>query len=148
MKIEEEISQPTFRNAMQRAIINVIFTSHWIVDRYQNFFKPYGITLQQFNILRILKGQYPNGISGTAIKSRMMDKNSDVSRLLDRLELKKLIEKRPSPLDKRATDIFISQSGLQMLEELDTRQEEFDSILALSDEDAALLSELLDKARS
>jgi hypothetical protein len=90
MKIEEEISQPKFRNAMQRAIINVIFTSHWIVDRYQNFFKPYGITLQQFNILRILKGQYPNGISGTTIKARMMDKNSDVSRLLDRLELKNL----------------------------------------------------------
>ncbi|MFD1001206.1 MarR family winged helix-turn-helix transcriptional regulator [Ohtaekwangia kribbensis] len=148
MKIEEEISQPKFRNAMQRAIINVIFTSHWIVDRYQNFFKPYGITLQQFNILRILKGQYPNGISGTTIKARMMDKNSDVSRLLDRLELKNLIEKRPSPQDKRATNIFISQSGLDMLAELDTRQEEFDAILALSDEDAALLSELLDKARS
>ena len=148
MKIEEEISQPKFRNSLQRAIINVIFTSHWIVERYQNFFKPYGITLQQFNILRILKGQYPDGISGTTIKSRMMDKNSDVSRLLDRLELKKLIEKRPSPLDKRATNIFISSSGLDMLEEIDTRQEEFDAILALSDEDARLLSELLDKARS
>jgi DNA-binding MarR family transcriptional regulator len=78
----------------------------------------------------------------------MMDKNSDVSRLLDRLEVKKLIEKRPSPLDKRATNIFISQAGLDMLEELDTKQEEFDAILALSEDDAIQLSELLDKARS
>ena len=147
MKIEEEISQPKFRNATQKAHINVIFTSHWILDKQQSFFKPFGITSQQFNILRILRGQYPQGISGATLKARMMDKNSDVSRLLDRLEVKELIEKRLCPSDKRATDIFITQKGLDVLAELDKNQTEFDSILALTDSEAMLLSELLDKAR-
>jgi DNA-binding MarR family transcriptional regulator len=147
MKIEEEISQPKFRNATQKALINVIFTSHWILDKQQSFFKPFGITSQQFNILRILRGQYPQGISGATLKARMMDKNSDVSRLLDRLEVKELIEKRLCPSDKRATDIFITQKGLDVLAELDKNQTEFDAILALTDSEAMLLSELLDKAR-
>lgn len=147
MKIEEEISQPKFRNATQKALINVIFTSHWILDKQQSFFKPFGITSQQFNILRILRGQYPQGISGATLKARMMDKNSDVSRLLYRLEVKELIEKRLCPSDKRATDIFITQKGLDVLAELDKNQTEFDAILALTDSEAMLLSELLDKAR-
>jgi DNA-binding MarR family transcriptional regulator len=147
MKIEEEISQPKFRNATQKALINVIFTSHWILDKQQSFFKPFGITSHLLNILRILRGQYPQGISGATLKARMMDKNSDVSRLLDRLEVKELIEKRLCPSDKRATDIFITQKGLDVLAELDKNQTEFDAILALTDSEAMLLSELLDKAR-
>ncbi|HEY9008975.1 MarR family winged helix-turn-helix transcriptional regulator [Ohtaekwangia sp.] len=148
MKIEEEISQTKFRNPLQKAIINVIFTSNWIQDRQQNFFKPYGITSQQFNILRILRGQYPNGISGASIKARMMDKNSDVSRLLDRLEAKELIEKKLSPLDKRATDVTISSKGLDVLNEIDKKQQEFDGVIALSEDEAEQLSDLLDKCRS
>jgi DNA-binding MarR family transcriptional regulator len=147
MKIEEEISQTKFRNPLQKAIINVIFTSNWIQDRQQNFFKPYGITSQQFNILRILRGQYPNGISGASIKARMMDKNSDVSRLLDRLEAKELIEKKLSPLDKRATDVTISSKGLDVLNEIDKKQQEFDGVIALSEDEAEQLSDLLDKCR-
>lgn len=147
MKIEEEISQTKFRNTLQKAIINVIFTSNWIQDRQQSFFKPYGITAQQFNILRILRGQHPNGISGASIKARMMDKNSDVSRLLDRLEVKELIEKKLSPLDKRATDVTISAKGMEVLNEIDKKQKEFDGVIALSDDEAEQLSDLLDKCR-
>ena len=78
MKIEGEIKQSVFRNARQKATINLIFTHHWLVNKHQQFFKPFGITSQQFNILRILRGQHPGGISSAEIKDRMLDKNSDV----------------------------------------------------------------------
>ena len=147
MKLEEEIRQKKFKSPYQKALLNVLFTSNWLMNKQQEFFKPYGITAQQFNILRILKGQHPKGISGTEIKSRMLDKNSDVSRLLDRLVKKNLVERRSCPNDKRASDIFITNDGLGMLEALSKTQKEIDSIFQLTEEEAAALSDLLDKAR-
>jgi DNA-binding MarR family transcriptional regulator len=80
-----------------KVAVNLLYTAAWLDDRNKNFFKEYGITNQQFNILRILRGQLPNKISGAEIKNRMLDKNSDVSRLLDRLVLKKLVTKKSVP---------------------------------------------------
>src|SRR6187399_2615616 len=99
-KIEDEIKQPKFRDCYQKVAINVLFTASWLQARQQDFFKPFGITLQQFNILRILRGQHPNRISGVEIKGRMLDRNSDISRLLDRLLKKELITKVQSENDK------------------------------------------------
>ena len=112
MKIEDEIKQPKFRNPHQKAVINLLYTANWLLDKNNSFFKEYGITNQQFNILRILRGQHPKKISGAEIKNRMIDKNSDVSRLLDRLVTKKLIEKSQCPNDKRAADVMITLSGI------------------------------------
>jgi DNA-binding MarR family transcriptional regulator len=147
MKIEEEIRQTNFSSSHQKALINLIFTANWLQNRQQEFFKPFGITPQQFNILRILKGQHPNAISGTEIKSRMLDKNSDVSRLLDRLILKKLIEKKSCPSDKRASDVFITSLGLDLLDRMGKLQKEMDNVLALDPLEAEQLSNLLDKCR-
>jgi DNA-binding MarR family transcriptional regulator len=147
MKIEEEIRQTTFKSAHQKALINLIFTYNWLHNKQQEFFKPFGITPQQFNILRILKGQHPNSISATEIKSRMLDKNSDISRLLDRLILKNLIEKKSCPSDKRASDVFISSEGLILLENLAKHQTDMDQVLQLSSAEAEMLSHLLDKSR-
>jgi DNA-binding MarR family transcriptional regulator len=147
MKIEDEIIQPKFRNPHQKAIINLIFTANWLTSKQQDFLKPFGITGQQFNILRILRGQQSKSISATAIKARMLDKNSDVSRLLDRLGAKGLIEKKTSPSDRRATDVLISQKGLDILDAIDKKQLEADAILSLTDEEATQLSNLLDKSR-
>lgn len=147
MKIEDEIIQPKFRNAHQKAVINLIFTSNWLTSKQQEFLKPFGITGQQFNILRILKGQQSKSISATAIKARMLDKNSDVSRLLDRLAAKELIEKKVCPSDKRATDVLITQKGLETLDAIDKHQSEADAMLSLNDDEATLLSNLLDKSR-
>jgi DNA-binding MarR family transcriptional regulator len=147
MKIEDEIIQPKFRNPHQKAIINLIFTANWLTSKQQDFLKPFGITGQQFNILRILRGQQSKSISATAIKARMLDKNSDVSRLLDRLGAKGLIEKKTSPSDRRATDVLISQKGLDVLDAIDKKQLEADAILSLTDEEATQLSNLLDKSR-
>jgi DNA-binding MarR family transcriptional regulator len=147
MKIEEEIKQLKFKSPYQKAVLNLIFTSNWLQNRQQDFFKAVGITGQQFNILRILKGQHPKRISGTEIKSRMLDKNSDVSRLIDRLLAKGLIDKQTCPNDKRAFDISITTVGLELLQTLDQQQNEIDQVLQLSESEAEQLSTLLDKAR-
>jgi DNA-binding MarR family transcriptional regulator len=144
--LEEEIKQSKFTSIHQKAVLNLIYTSNWLQSQHQEFFKTFGITGQQFNILRILKGQYPNSISGTEIKSRMLDRNSDVSRLLDRLAVKDLIKKSTCPKDKRASDVLITEKGISLLNEI-RKTEKQDKILTLSDEEAQLLSELLDRAR-
>lgn len=148
MKIEEEIKQNKFHSPFQKAVINIIYTANWIQHHQQQFFKPHGLTGQQFNILRILKGQYPGSISVSEIKSRMLDKNSDVSRLLHRLENKHLIVKETCPSDKRAANVFITEKGLMLLEQLNEEQKSLDEVLSLSEEEALQLSSLLDKARA
>lgn len=148
MKIEEEIRQSKkFKTSREKALINIIFSANWIHNKQQEFFKPFGITPQQYNILRILKGQHPNSISGTDIKSRMLDKNSDVSRILDRLALKNLIERRTSQDDRRASDVSISLEGIEVLERVAKAQKETYSFLKLTEDEAETLSQLLDKSR-
>ncbi len=148
MKIEEEIKQVKFRNAHHKAMLNLFFTAGWLESKNKDFFEKFGITNQQFNILRILRGQYPNKISGAEIKSRMLDKNSDVSRLLDRLVTKKLIIKSQCPNDKRAADVIITNKGLELLKVLDDKLDQTDSaVLKITPTEAQQLSNLLDKCR-
>ncbi|HMF70891.1 MAG TPA: MarR family transcriptional regulator [Flavitalea sp.] len=145
-RIEEEIQQQKFTSVHQKAVVNLIYTSNWLQNKQQEHFKTFGVTGQQFNILRILKGQYPKTISATEIKGRMLDRNSDVSRLLDRLEAKKLITKKTCPNDKRASDVLITLEGISLLRQV-SKTENQDRVLALSDDEANTLSDLLDKAR-
>jgi DNA-binding MarR family transcriptional regulator len=147
MKIEDEIKQQKFKTAHQKVVINLLYTTSWMQEKQQNIFKPFNLTLQQFNILRILRGQHPNSISATEIKSRMLDKNSDVSRLLDRLLAKKVITKKTCFNDKRAADVNLTEEGLELLKAIDKKQNQIDNILLLSDEEAIKLSDLLDKGR-
>lgn len=148
MKIEEEIKQTKFKNAFQKASINLQFTAKWLEAAGNDFFKQFGITAQQFNILRILRGQNQNSISAAEIKHRMLDRNSDVSRLLDRLIEKKMVTKTQCESDKRATDVLITPTGLKLLAKIDDRLDEIDSkILNLTAKEATLLSDLLDKCR-
>jgi len=149
MKIEDEIKQPRFRDIYQKTAVNILFTSNWLMGRQQDFFKPFGITTQQFNILRILRGQRPNAISGVEIKSRMVDRNSDISRLLDRLLKKDLITKSQSENDKRAANVSITPKGLDLLHAIDDKfvEAERGHFSGLSEAEAAQLCTLLDKAR-
>lgn len=146
-KIDEEIRQKEFRNVQQKAVVNLIYTSNWLQNLQHEIFKTFGITGQQFNILRILKGQFPNSLSGTEIKNRMLDRNSDVSRLLERLATKELISKRTCPNDKRASDVLITEKGISLLDKLEKSHAQ-DKVLGLTNEEAGMLSDLLDKART
>ena len=150
MKLEEAIQQKTpFQNEWQKAVVNIIYTHNWIQERHKTLFKPHGITTQQFNVLRILRGQYPNPISTSNIRERMLDRMSDVSRIVDRLVKKKLVVRKTCKTDKRLVDVVINQEGLDLLKELDTDINKFDEkILSLSKEEVQQLNELLDKLRS
>jgi DNA-binding MarR family transcriptional regulator len=147
MKIEDEIKQQKFKNVQQKAVINLLYTSSWLQSKHQVFFKSFNITAQQFNILRILRGQLPASTSATEIKSRMLDKNSDVSRLLDRLVAKQLITRRVCEKDKRSADVSLTDAGINLLREIDKRQTQLDAFLLLTEEEAYQLSEMLDKSR-
>jgi DNA-binding MarR family transcriptional regulator len=147
MKLEEEIKQRHFLSNSHKASLNLLFTASWLLNRYEEIVKPYGITVQQFNVLRILKGQNEKAISASEIKARMLDKNSDISRILDRLELKDLVTKQQNKHDRRTTDVRITDMGLDLLNQLQKEQIQLDSLNRLSGEESAQLSELLDRLR-
>jgi len=148
MKIEGEIKQAKFRSPYQKAALNLIYTANWLEGKQLVLFKSFDITPSQYNILRILRGQHPNKISGVEIKSRMLDRNSDIPRLLSRLLKKEFITKAPCPNDKRAADILITAQGLGLLGKIDKLIDEAEkSNIHLTPDEATLLSSLLDKVR-
>ncbi len=148
MKIEDEIRQARFRNDHQKAIINLMYTAAWLGARQEDFFKPFGITPSQFNILRILRGQGGKSLTGAEIKERMLERNSDISRLLDRMVRKNFIIRSRCPNDKRATNISITKTGLSVLKEIDLAIDQNEkNFFKLNQGEARQLSQLLDKAR-
>jgi len=148
MKIEEAIKQKRpFRNMHQKAVVNLIYTTNWLQDRLREHLKPYDITVQQYNVLRILRGAN-KPISTSDIRERLLDKMSDTSRMVDRLCQKGLVERSTCSSDKRLVDVTLSDAGQQLLLEMDRLHEEMDNILGkLSDEQAGQLSDLLDIIR-
>lgn len=117
--IEEIISQKKFKDDYQKGLISLLYLVNQIKDLQATIFKPYNITLQQYNVLRILRGQFPNPINIAVIKERMLDKNSDVSRIIARLIKIELISTIKSKSDKRALDIVISNKGFKLLNQVD-----------------------------
>ena len=148
MKLEDEILQKHFRNEYHKATVNVIFSYNWLVDYQAKLFKPYGITMQQYNILRILRGQHPNPATIKLIKERMLDKMSDASRIVEKLRLKGLVDRNICPNDRRNVDVCITEKGLELLSQLDKHNDETDAKLAtLNKEEITQLNSLLDKLR-
>ena len=148
MGIEKDIHQPTFRNARQKAMINVIYTYGWLIERIKNSLAKDDITHQQFNILRILRGSAPKPLSTLQIRERMLDKMSDTSRIVDRLIVKELVKKTVCNKDKRLVDVTITDKGLKLLKKLDAEHDVMDNILcSLSESESEQLSHLLDKLR-
>jgi DNA-binding MarR family transcriptional regulator len=148
MKIEEAINQKHFRNDWQRATINLLYTHNWVANQMKMLLKPYRITGQQFNVLRILRGQFPEPITTSVIRERMLDKMSDASRIVDRLCKKELVERKTCPNDKRLVDVLITEAGLELLQDIDLHTEKLDVAQRnLTEEEAIQLSNLLDKMR-
>ena len=146
MGLEQDINQSKFRNEYQKATINIIYTSNFLQQQFKALLEPTDITPQQFNILRILRGESP--LSTLQIRERMLDKMSDTSRLVDRLQKKGLLEKKSCKFDKRLVDVTITEKGLDLLAQLDASANKLDSIISnLSTAEAKQLNDLLDKAR-
>lgn len=151
MRIEDEIKQPVFRNAYEKAIINLTYTAGWLEVRQAAAFKPFGLTLPQFNLLRILRGQHPRPATVALLIDRMLDKTSNASRIVDRLEEKQLVTRTVCPANRRAVDIRITGAGLAMLSRLATDNVLEPERLGLgrfSEEELQQLNDLLDKMRA
>ena len=147
MSLENEIYQQSFRNVRHKAIVNVIYTFNWLRDRMQEHMNSHDITMQQFNILRILRGAN-QPLSTLQIRERMLDKMSDTSRIVDRLVLKNLVEKKTCGRDKRLVDVMITEKGLEVLKEMDDQSSKMDDLMQnLSDEEVETLNALLDNVR-
>jgi len=149
MKIEKAIHQTKpFKNNYQKAIVNLLFTNNWLMERHKAFFQSYDITGKQYNVLRILKGA-GKPISTSVIRTRLLDRMSDASRVVDRLYKKGLVGKDTCTTDKRLVDVFLTEQGLELLQSIDKRSDELDQMLnQLTTKEAAQLSNLLDKIRA
>ena len=149
MGIEQDIQQTRFRNAHQKAAVNLLYTGGWLRDQMKVIFDREDVTAQQFNILRILRGSFPSPLSTLQIRERTLEKMSDTSRLVDRLLAKGLVKKIVCKTDRRLVDILITDKGKKLLQRLDQHEADMDAILSgLSDKEATQLSDLLDKLRN
>lgn len=149
MGIAEDIKQSKFRSSHQKAAINIIYTSNWLMEKVRDFLSDVDLTNQQFNVLRILRGSNPTPLSTLQIRERMLDKMSDTSRIVDRLVIKKLVSKNTCKSDKRLVDVCITKKGLELLSQIDEKERSLDKFVStLNEEDAEKLSELLDKIRT
>lgn len=148
MRLEDEIKQKEFTNDYHKSIVNIMYTFNWLEGQSKDFFKKYDLTSQQYNILRILRGQHPKASTINLLKERMLDKMCDASRIVERLRLKEFLKRSQSENDKRSVDIFISQKGLDLLEIIDKDLEKFYGIMhKLNKEEVSQLNTLLDKLR-
>jgi DNA-binding MarR family transcriptional regulator len=148
MRLEDEIKQKEFLNEYHKGIVNIIYTFNWLDTHSKLFFKKYDLTTQQYNILRILKGQHPQPCTINLLKERMLDKMCDASRIVERLRLKNLLVRNQCANDRRSVDIHISDKGIQLLDKIDKELDGFFAIMSqLNHDDVKSLNELLDKLR-
>jgi DNA-binding MarR family transcriptional regulator len=148
MELEKEIFSTKFISQHQKASVNIVFTYNWLNSLIKAELEKFKITNQQFNILRILRGQYPTPATINILKERMLDKMSDASRIVDRLVQKELVTRTVNKKDRRAVDILITQKGLELLERIHIEEAMNDGLKSnLSDDEAKQLGDLLDKFR-
>jgi DNA-binding MarR family transcriptional regulator len=148
MRIDEEIQSSKFEDNYHKLVINIAYTDGWLANLFRCKFEKHNLTQQQFNILRILRGQYPKPATVNLLKERMIDKMSDASRIVDRLIQKGLVSRCTNTKDRRAVDIRISETGMETLTKMDNEFKAKDFLEKnLTEEEAGKLSELLDKMR-
>lgn len=148
MKLEEEIKQKKFRNEYHKLAVNILYTHGWLASHHAEHLKKSNITGAQYNILRILRGQFPQPASVNLLKERMLDKMSDASRLVERLLQKSLVDRKICPDDRRRVEVIITERGLNLLKELDQKDDEFDVLFKNLDEnEVKTANDLLDKMR-
>jgi DNA-binding MarR family transcriptional regulator len=147
MGIEQDIQQPNFRNEFQKMGINLLFTANWLNEQIGKMLSEEGVTQQQYNILRILRGS-ATPLSTLKIRERMLDKMSDTSRIVDRLIAKELVVKNTCEKDKRLVDITLSPKGISLVDQLDQYNERIDALLkGINESEAQMMNQILDKIR-
>jgi DNA-binding MarR family transcriptional regulator len=149
MSLEQDIGQKDFHSEYHKAVLNILHTHYFLVDRMNDLFKKYDITRQQYNVLRILRGQLPGSASVNLIRDRMLDKMSDASRIVERLRIKEYVTRDYSENDKRRVDVKITAKGLDLLNTMQAEVDDFSNVMNnLTEPETKLLNELLDKVRA
>lgn len=148
MRIEDEIKQSQFKSNIQKALVNLVFTGNWIGMKQKRYYRKYGISPQQYNVLRILRGQAGEPITIQTIQERMLDRMSNASRLVDKMFNKKLVKRTTNKEDRRQVDIVIAEKGLELLDKLDKDFPNLQhELVKLTEEEAEQINILLDKLR-
>jgi DNA-binding MarR family transcriptional regulator len=147
MQLEEEIKQKNFRDEFHKAFLNVVYSANWLQSRQAQYFRQYDLTGPQFNILRILRGQYPKPATVNLLIERMLDKTSNASRIVDKLVVKELVTRCQCEHDRRTVDVLITRKGLDLLQKIDEADFPF-GLANLTQEEARDLNRLLDKIRN
>lgn len=148
MKINDSIQQVEFENPQTKAWVNLMFTYHHMIDKTRQVFKQFGLTQQQYNVLRILKGKKSQPATCGEVKRVMLDKNPDLSRLCDRLVAKKLVVRGINENNRREVELTITAKGLELLDAIYLPLKETAQLHnSLTDLEAEQLSDLLDKLR-
>jgi MarR family 2-MHQ and catechol resistance regulon transcriptional repressor len=146
MKIDDVI-ETNFKSAQQKAIVNIRYTSNYLSNIQNGFMNEFDLTMAQFNILRILRGA-KRAININTVKTKMVEKSPNVTRIMDKLELKKLLIRTHCTEDRRAVFVEITKDGLKLLKKIDNKISENQLFPQnLTDEEANTLSDLLDKIR-
>ncbi|MEO8171993.1 MAG: MarR family transcriptional regulator [Sediminibacterium sp.] len=149
MKLEQAIQSTKFKSEVQKAGLNILYTAWWLKTVMSKELKEFGLTHEQYNVLRILKGKYPEQMCVRDIACRMIEKSSNVPRIIDRLELKKLVKRSTSSIDKRETVITLTQGGISILDASTIMVNRvMDDLLAINEKDAGELNRLLEKVRT
>lgn len=144
--IEKALGNTTYKNEYQKAIASIFFTCRWMEYYYQQHLGHFGITWQQFYALRILKIQRPEPANLNLLKEKMIDKNSDVSRIVERLRKMNLVERKLNKKDRRHVDITITKKGIDLLDKIKKRDDEIESVLHnLPEKEVKQLNKLLDR---
>lgn len=148
MKLEQALQTSKFKSEKHRVSLNILYTAWWLKTNANTIFKEIGLTHEQYNVMRILKGKHPEKMCVKSIAERMIEKNSNVPRIIDRLEIKHLIERNQSETDGRHTLISLTDKGLSLLKDSNKKIDSLhQSKLNLTEDEAKMLNELLEKLR-
>lgn len=148
MKIEQAIQTSKFKNEVHKAGLNIMYTAWWLKTIGYKELKEFGLTHEQYNVLRILKGKHPEQMCVKDIAGRMIEKNSNVPRIIDRLETKKLVKRSQGSEDARHTVINLTQAGISILESSTSNLNAvWETNLTITEEEASVLNVLLEKFR-
>lgn len=150
MRIEEELKSTIDYNKSTRVVLNLMYTQNVIIESFNEIIKPYDISGEQYNVLRILRGQKGCPANMCIIQERMLARTSNTTRLVDKLLLKDLVTRNVCPENRRKIEVLITQKGLDLLTELDPKVKEHEESFAknLNEEELIQLNTLLEKYRT
>lgn len=148
MGLEQDLRQERFDNVYEKMVVNIFFTESWLANLNASRLKPFGLTPEQYNVLRILRGSHPKPMMLADITSRMIDRNSNATRLVEKLKSKGLVNREICETNRRQVDISITESGLGVLTKIDEGLDRWlQNLKRIPQSEVETLNAILDKLR-